>query len=211
MIDEYITADIMNGWWYCFKELLDIGYRKNKQRIPNPKLVSLQNKVCRISNESELLELLMENGNKKYKNNPDIYKSLLRFLKVVYTIGNLTPATINPGADKLDSWEYKLNKYKRMYHDNNGDIDKLCFQDYCEGKEVKKSISIKEFQMNPIEYMDSRVEYIFRRAYRIINNGEKISQIGKSHEQKQPKNHNNRCQKSLQLLRKERRQKTILL
>lgn len=164
--EVYRTADIMNGWWNCFKELLDF-----KSRGGGDDLERLGRLLNESQNNVNLVELLKGELKDDYvKDGDEICKALLRFLKVVYTTGNMTPAPINPSTGRygLDNWEYKLNTYKGMYHDYKGVKEKLLFQDYYEKDEIKISPKREDFQKNPAGYMNERVELILKRGCRIV-------------------------------------------
>ena len=175
---EYVTADIMNGWWYCFKELFDhkiMSRQNDKEKIKiNDFLEDLKGK-----DNKELVKLISNKLKTEYKDRDDkekICESFIRFLKVVYTTGNMTPAPINPSQGRgLDTWEYKLGTYKEMYHDYEGDKEKLLFQDYCEQNVIKPYTKTADFKKYPAKYMNSRTELIIRRAYR-VNVGQEISE-----------------------------------
>ena len=140
-LDEYITADIMNGWWTCVKILFDI---KN---------------IGDLKTNSYSLDDL---------NDEELKKSLDVFLKIAYTIGNITPAPINKHYDNLDSWEYKLSRTKELYHDYNYDKNKLLFQDYFEEGKLISNCKLEDFKNNPTKFIDNRVNLILKRGYRIV-------------------------------------------
>ena len=173
--EEYATADIMNGWWYCFKELFnhEITSRQNDKDKVNSFLKDLKGEeneklVNSISNNLKI-EYKVRNDKEK------ICEAFIRFLKVVYTIGNMTPAPKNPSQGLgLDTWEYKLDTYKEMYHDYEGDKEKLRFQDYYNQNVIKPAWTTKKFHEDPAGYMNSRTELILKRAYRIIVGNQEI-------------------------------------
>ncbi len=148
-VDEYITADIMNGWWYCFKTIYKLNESRKAFRNKH------YNMLPRMVNSKE-------------------EKTLEKYLKVVYTIGNMTPAPYNPGGrgyGEIDFWEYKLERYGKLYHDYNGDIDILMFQDYVPYiagiKDVKYRKYMETFDL--VGYMNDRIDLIIKRGYRILN------------------------------------------
>ena len=128
--EKYATADIMNGWWYCFKTLF--GLDSTHRRKGHPQVPEVMEKIKDIE-EEDLPGFLFENypmGNPG-SFSKDCYAAFLKYVKVVYTPGNITPAPINPSPGKgLDDWEYKLNRYKKLYHDYHGDVIQLLFQDF---------------------------------------------------------------------------------
>ena len=155
---KYKTADIMNGWWFCFKKVFKI-------------------ETSRINCETVKIKKKIRDG----KYNPkcidiQLLCKLSEYLRIVYTLGNITPAPINPGGSgfgEIDLWEYKLNRFWEKDPDN---IEKLYFHDY----EAKSSIMSKSFSeymesFDLIQYMDSRIDLILRRGYRILTSGEEIS------------------------------------
>lgn len=169
---EYKTADIMNGWWYCFKYIFQLESRTDKKNIEK-----LKDKIKEEENDESVIKTLMKSEYKYPKFDKEVYRALFRYLRVVYTIGNLTPVPINPRADYLDSWEYKLSKYIGLYHDHNGDKDILRFQDYYDSKgEIKNSYTKNGFENDPVEYLDSRTDLIIKRGYRILHENDIISE-----------------------------------
>lgn len=152
--NEYKTADVMNGWWCCFKRVCnDSGFNLGSRRDEETK---------------QKIKLILEKKLKGIKE--DVLESMQLFFRVVYTIGNLTPSPINPGVGyegKSDYWEHKLDRWKGLYHDYKGDRKKLFFQDY-----PQESRSFEDEK----EYMDTRVDLILKRGFRILNNGERITQ-----------------------------------
>ncbi len=145
----YVTSDIMNGWWYCFKTVYKLNESRKAFRNKH------YNMLPRMVNSKE-------------------EKTLEKYLKVVYTIGNMTPAPYNPGGrgyGEIDFWEYKLERYGKLYQDCNGDIDILMFQDYVPYiagiKDVKYRKYMETFDL--VGYMNDRIDLIIKRGYRILN------------------------------------------
>ncbi len=172
LLDQYAHADIMNGWWYCFKFMFGLVDRKKKSGIEEIKNIIKEKENKDVP--KVLLKYAREKGIKTY--DEEAYKWLICFMRLAYTVGNITPAPINPSADPLDSWEYKLNQYQHMYHDYRGDIKNLYFLDYVDNEQIiKQNTILDDFKNNPGEYIQSRVELIIRRGYRILkNNKEKV-------------------------------------
>lgn len=169
--EEYKTSDIMNGWWFCFKRIFNVtNGRFHKDTI------ELKNKILdkiRQINDEDLIQLY-----KELEVNPIELKVFLGYLRIAYTIGNLTPAPVNPGGrylGEIDFWEYKLFRYKCLYHDYEGDIYKLKFEDYSEI--IKEQYTYKDYMrsFNLENYMNERIELILKRGWRIINK-EKIDE-----------------------------------
>ena len=69
----------------------------------------------------------------------------------------MTPAPINPSA-QLDAWEFKQDRYKKLYKDPEYKQE-LLLMDYD---------SMLVFDKNDLKgYMESRIEKILKRSYRI--------------------------------------------
>ena len=117
---DYKTADIMNGWWYCFKDVFDI----NDSRRSDKTLQFLNQIKSSIEgmNDYEVVEYLCG----EYKKDKSLYITLLEFLKLIYTIGNITPAKENRNRSKRDNWEDKLRKGKWAVEE----IKAFCFDMY---------------------------------------------------------------------------------
>lgn len=119
----------------------------------------------------------------------DLYKTLIVFLSVVYTIGNVTPAVCNKRANSLDSWEYKLDRdvinkkeidLNKEYNINFEKYSELYyFQDYyyifLEHKNhlEKSQTEWNRWHSKPNEhslkeYMHSRIFLILKRGWRIV-------------------------------------------
>lgn len=169
---KYKTADIMNGWWFCFKTVFN---RKNLSRS-GKEAKEIESEICKVfdnNNEDDARKEILEEFQIESKK----YEWLEKYLKVVYTMGNMTPAPINPGGGgygSIDFWEYKLDTYKTLYHDYEGDKDILYFQDYGNtGLPEKYSDFID--QLDIIEFMGKRINLILKRAYR-IKTGKEITQ-----------------------------------
>ncbi len=149
---EYETADLMNGWWYCFKTLFDLTSRNGESpRRYEARLL----KDIKDKNDEQALEVIINNGYACCEK--EALRLLFRFLKVVYTMGNITPAAVNPRADAWDSWEYKLLKYKDRFHKDY--IQKLHFEEYENNGAVFANVN---------EYMESRTDRIISRGLRIL-------------------------------------------
>lgn len=123
-------ADIMTGWWNPFKYFLGLSDSISRESIEdminNDKFPSEKESIEETLSLEEIEELSPEiinkvNGTKLVewiqKQNSDIsvkyIHKFLRFLRVVYTIGNIIPAPDNPspggrGGKGLDTWQYKL-------------------------------------------------------------------------------------------------------
>jgi hypothetical protein len=155
--NEYATTDIMNGWWYCFKQLFGCKSKSNIEHY--------------LKTDNTLMELfkLLKANKQEYSDDEkkEIIQSFLKYLAVVYTIGNMTPAPINPGG-QFECWEYKLVKYGENYKE--GYIVCLRFQDYINSKVWKST----DFKSDPKGYIDSRIDKIIRRGYRIVMKKETI-------------------------------------
>ncbi len=162
--NKYNTADIMNGWWYGFKILFPdvlIGIRQSHATRENMRRMIEKIKDCP---DKDVIGVIRKDYPTSDEN--DI-KMFLGFLRVVYTMGNMTPAPINPPIGRgADMWEHKLNKYKEMYHDKKGDMDALFFQDYEFNKNNWPTGRIKE---DLAGYFESRIDLTIRRGYRIKN------------------------------------------
>lgn len=158
VVGECPTADIMNGWWYCFKTIFKID-KSRKQ----------SNKI-----EEKIMKDILEGKNiyESYGIELDLYQEFTSYLKLVYTIGNMTPVPkkCNTYENFLDNWEYKLYSHKEKYGENY--IDKLHFEDYND----KNKITKEKFLNDPKSYIKNRIELIIKRGYRIVSNGDIISE-----------------------------------
>ena len=99
--------------------------------------------------------------------NAKAFEALLKYLKVVYTIGNFTPALYNKSCGRygLDCWESKMDKY------SDKDIEYLHFEDY-KGRSRPEHSSIANKPEELTKYMKSRTDLILRRGFRIIGGRE---------------------------------------
>lgn len=148
---EYRTADIMNGWWYCFKVVFDIKSSRHSDETKRL-LDKLYHKIEGLE-EQEVVRILC----KHYKKEERLYAVLLEFLKVVYTVGNITPAKENKNRARLDNWEIKLVKGGW----NNKEKKKLHYDMYVENKIIR-------IDENNLEiYMEERIGLILCRALRV--------------------------------------------
>lgn len=159
------TLDIMNGWWFCFKTLFGLENRKSKKTTTY--LKTLKEQIRDITRADDLIIFI----NREYKIEEEYIKSLLEFLDVAYTIGNITPVSSNRHADYFDSWEYKLFesdwvKYKKGLDYKNYFI----FSNYSEKikwwNKLKKCSDPKKVVL---EYMNSRIYLIKERGEKIVN------------------------------------------
>lgn len=166
-ISGTITLDIMSGWWFCFKYLFDLDKRINRNSKQAKKyLFTLQEQIKDINKEVDLIDFVCKN----YSIAKMEIKSLLDFLDVVYTIGNITPVNNNPNADCFDSWEYKLfvsdsinytgDSFKYFIYDSYYKEKKQWWKDFQNSNDKKKVI---------LEYMDSRVNLIKQRGKSLVN------------------------------------------
>jgi len=167
-----VTLDIMNGWWFCFKTLFNIDTSRNS--IETKEFLSrLNNQIEKINEEEKLIDVICKN----YSITEEEIKSLLGFLKVVYTIGNISPASRNPKADKFDSWEYKLFESGSINYTDLG-YKYFYFEDY--SKDRKWWIDLKESNDKKkviLEYMNSRIYLITERGKKVVNISSKSSKI----------------------------------
>ena len=96
---------------------------------------------------------------------------------MVYTIGNISPASRNPKADKFDSWEYKLFESGSINYTDLG-YKYFYFEDY--SKDRKWWIDLKESNDKKkviLEYMNSRIYLITERGKKVVNISSKSSKI----------------------------------
>lgn len=181
---ERIYADLMNGWWYPFKVLF--GLQGKKEKICENLIKKLDEKA--ELNDTIAFETLYEG--KKY--NEALRKALVKFLNVVYTIGNMTPTVQITRANMLDNWNYKL--LNQMYSGatyfgvvTTDDLfkivcEKYYYQDYITNAEeepleaLKNYIKVKDFRNNPKEYFEYYTERVLRRGCRICFCTNKISE-----------------------------------
>lgn len=149
---DYTTADIMNGWWYCFKVVFDI----NDSRRSDKTLQFLNQIKSSIEgmDDYEVVEYLCG----EYKKDKSLYITLLEFLKVIYTIGNITPAKENRNRSRLDNWEDKLRAGNWTIEETK----ELCFDMY----DDNRMINYKETDIK--EYMVERIDFILKRAIQIV-------------------------------------------
>ncbi len=136
---KYSTADLMNGWWYCFKTIYS---RKEK----------FTRRFFRENYQFDDIEVIAS-----YIASQEEYNTLCAFLAIVYSAGNMTPAPINP-PEQLGAWELKQNRYKQLYNDPEYKQE-LLFMDY-DSELVYDKNDLKG-------YMESRIEKILKRGYRI--------------------------------------------
>ncbi len=141
---KYSTADIMNGWWYCFKTIYSRAIYSRKEKFTR----RLFRKKYRF-NDIE--------GIASYIASQEEYNTLRAFLAIVYSAGNMTPAPINP-PEQLGAWELKQNRHQRLYNDPEYKQE-LLFMDY-DSELVYDKNNLKG-------YMESRIEKILKRGYRI--------------------------------------------
>lgn len=152
-INKYNTADIMNGWWQPFKYLFGLKSRKDKEKLEQ--ILA----ACKDKHEKNIYDSLPDD----YKHfSKEVFDNFLIYLKLVYTIGNITPSYVNKNTGYLDSWERKMKEYEW----NDGDWEKLKFNDY----NVDEDYYIPEkFKENPMKYINSRIELIIKRTLRMLN------------------------------------------
>lgn len=170
-----VTLDIMNGWWFCFKTLFNIDTSRNS--VETKEFLSrLNNQIekININEEEKLIDVIC----KSYNITEEEIKSLLSFLKVVYTIGNISPASRNPKADKFDSWEYKLFVSGSINYTDLDYIEYFYFEEYSKDRkwwdDLKKSSDKKKVIL---EYMNSRINLITERGKKVVNRSSKSSKI----------------------------------
>lgn len=106
-----INADLMNGWWNIFKRLTN-NKLTNTNRSSN--ILPLYNDFCKISDYEISTEL-----SKKFGHNTEVWDAFLKYLDLVYTIGNLSPTGANPGGNGYDLWTTKLSYLKQQWFDKS--------------------------------------------------------------------------------------------
>lgn len=150
---RYAIADIMNGWWYCFKVVFDINTGRHSDKTLQ--FLNEMKSTIEGMDDYEVVEYLCD----KYKKEKSLYIALLEFLKVIYTIGNITPAKENRNRSRLDNWEDKLRAGKWTIKETK----ELCFDIY----DDNKIINYKETDIK--EYMVERIDFILKRAIQIVD------------------------------------------
>ncbi len=162
----FTSADIMNGWWYCFKYI----FLKDRNRIGrfSEEAVSIKSTVYNLVKGKEQEEAISALCKKEYTDNEALCISFMEYLKVVYTIGNLilTPPKVYYFRDFLDSWEYKWNKYK-------SERDGLFLEDY----PINDKGEMKVFYKDKTDFdgnIDNLIEYMNDRRNKIISRGKSI-------------------------------------
>ena len=157
----------MNGWWFCFKTLFDIKTSRRSYQT-RKFLLELSTKIKEFDRDDNVISFICEN----YNIAETEMKSLYEFLKVVYTIGNITPISKNPSADCFDSWEYKLFVSDSTRYLEPGYKKYFGFEDYSKDNtqwayKLKNSV---EKNKVIVDYMDSRTNLIKMRGERLTKN-----------------------------------------
>lgn len=170
-IDGNATLDIMNGWWFCFKTLFDIKTSRRSYQT-RKFLLELSTKIKKFDRDDNVISFICEN----YNIAETEMKSLYEFLKVVYTIGNITPISKNPSADCFDSWEYKLFVSDSTRYLEPGYKKYFGFEDYSKDNiqwayKLKNSV---EKNKVIVDYMDSRTNLIKMRGERLTKKRTKL-------------------------------------
>lgn len=155
---KFKTADIMNGWWYCFKEVFEI--KKGRKDEETRKFMEKLMGNIEGLKDDEVVDFL----HKTFRKDKEVYKLLLEFLKVVYTAGNITPSESNVYRGKRDDWETELLKNGWALKEK----DSLYFGMYEEN--VFEDDKSKDFEFNLKRYMESRIHLILKRALEIHKN-----------------------------------------
>ncbi len=151
--EKYSDADIMNGWWPIFKKIFKIEYRIDKHKKSNVKIEDLY-EISKGKKEDELASCL----SKKHKIEKEIIKDLFAFLKVVYTIGNISPVPrgCNIRASR-DQWEYKVKNRIGCYDELSS--EELFLEDY----DIENIFE----ELDDKKYIEDRIDRIIKRGYRI--------------------------------------------
>ena len=164
----------MNGWWCCFRCLFEPGGSRKGEQAKKLEL-EIMEEIKDKDNEAALHAVKgIYNNRSSEVFDFNLFRTLLKYLSLVYTIGNMAPAPFNPGGGgfgEIDLWEYKLYRYEGLYHDGKGDIDRLHFEDYRKYAGKIKNLSLidymKDFDIG--NYMEERIDLILRRGYRIVS------------------------------------------
>ena len=165
-VGENPTADIMNGWWYCFTVLFNVKSKRENKKTKEF-IENLMKEIKNITNQEELVKKISkingvcEQGNKVF----------LEFIGLVYTIGNIAPVSKgqNLHADKFDSWEYKLFESNYLKYKKDDYIEYLHFNDYSDNnkwwEDLKNAKNENENIVSiVIKYMESRILLIKKRG-----------------------------------------------
>ena len=91
------NADLMTGWWNPFKKF--VNWNSRKQIVENIKNGNVPSK-----NDKDILNWLMIRS----KANEKECESLIEFMRMIYTAGNIIPAPLNWRGNGPDTWDYKL-------------------------------------------------------------------------------------------------------
>lgn len=149
-LSNYPRADIMNGWWFCFKTIYS-----RKKTVTRKSFLEEYRFDCKKGYQKTLNDIDEITG---FIANQKEYKTLCSFLAIVYSAGNMTPSLHNP-PEQLGAWEYKVNRYTQ----NDNDL-----------KKIKQKLLFMDYDSDPVYdkddlsgYMESRIEKILKRSYRI--------------------------------------------
>lgn len=168
------TFDIMNGWWFCFKDIFHID-----NIVRNSK--SEKDKKAKDESLQRMMDIMKKNGEecgeliKTYNVQYELFESFINYLRVVYTVGNITPVPkgCNRYSGDLDTWEYKINRDGSKYSGNY--IERLCFNDY-----DNKIITKEEYEKDKTSYLKGRTILIMKRGLRYLGFCEGLDEIVES-------------------------------
>lgn len=168
-VGEEASLDIMNGWWFCFKELFSIKESRHNQSVKEF-IKNLQEEIYNVNDRKELEKII----SKKCEIKIEVSEVFLNYLEVVYTIGNITPVPKggNVHADVFDSWEHKLYISQKVQYKGKNYMEYFYFIDYAEeDKNWYKKWKDAEDRDKKIEiirgFMESRTTYIKNRGKEI--------------------------------------------
>lgn len=134
-----LTADLMTGWWNPFKYFIGLNDADKSRSVLSRDLFS-EDVFEKHKNDTEnywIVEWVKSKRRKNLKKEneekiEEAVNAFVKFLEVVYTVGNTIPAPINWKIGKtLDGWDYKFECIKKaFYQEKKANFQETCWIEY---------------------------------------------------------------------------------
>lgn len=104
--NNIISADLMTGWWNPFKKIVGLNESTSRKELIEELLAEIENRGMKSKEkEQDVIQWLVNKGTCS----EETYKYFFKFLKVVYTSGNIVPSAVSYRSGRgLDGWDTKL-------------------------------------------------------------------------------------------------------
>ena len=127
--------DIMTSWWKPTKYFLFRSRKGTRTELTDELLSRIPEKADVEELRLSLSTIRYQEGNEQIEE--DVIIAFMDFLKVIYSLGNMTNSAFTTTGGPLDNWDAKLSNIKKKIKDDEWKeyITRNCFQDFFDEKD----------------------------------------------------------------------------